>query len=101
MISRYYIFSFFFLYFNIYYCDYRYAKMVNIIFNQVLFIQFCGSILVLCTCVYYLSSHITEFESATLIIYTFGMFVQIYVYCWSGNEVILKVSNCFVFYNLF
>ncbi|GAB1867161.1 Odorant receptor [Camponotus japonicus] len=72
---------------------YKYAKMVNIIFNQVLFIQFCGSILVLCTCVYYLSAHITEFESATLVIYTICMFIQIYIYCWSGNEVILKSKN--------
>ncbi|CAL1679065.1 unnamed protein product [Lasius platythorax] len=69
---------------------YKYAKTVNIIFNQVLFVQFFCSILVLCTSVYYLSVHITESESATLIIYTFGMFVQIYIYCWSGNEVILR-----------
>jgi len=31
--------------------------------------------------------------SATMIFYTFGMFVQIYFLCWSGNEVILKVYN--------
>ncbi|KAL6431328.1 hypothetical protein ACFW04_007173 [Cataglyphis niger] len=72
---------------------YKYAKTVNIIFNQVLFVQFFGSILVICTTTYYLSEHITEFESATLIVYTFCMFVQIYIYCWSGNEVILKSQN--------
>ncbi|XP_011705074.1 PREDICTED: odorant receptor 46a, isoform B-like [Wasmannia auropunctata] len=70
---------------------YKYAKTVNIIFNQVLFVQFFGSILVLCTSVYYLSMHIAEFSGiATLLVYTICMFVQIYVYCWSGNEVILK-----------
>ncbi|GAB1867165.1 Odorant receptor [Camponotus japonicus] len=69
---------------------YKYAKTVNVIFNQVLFVQFFGSILVLCTSVYYLSAHITESESATLIVYTICMFVQVFVYCWSGNEVILK-----------
>ncbi|XP_072762545.1 uncharacterized protein [Anoplolepis gracilipes] len=69
---------------------YKYAKKVNVVFNQVLFVQFFGSILVLCTSVYYLSAHITESESATLIIYTICMFAQIFVYCWSGNEVILK-----------
>ncbi|KAF3054600.1 Odorant receptor 028 [Nylanderia fulva] len=69
---------------------YKYAKTVNAIFNQVLFVQFFGSILVLCTSVYYLSAHITESESATLIVYTICMFVQVFVYCWSGNEVILK-----------
>ncbi|KAF3054596.1 Odorant receptor 026 [Nylanderia fulva] len=72
---------------------YKYAKTVNIIFNQILFVQFFCSIIVLCTTVYYLSEHITESESATLVIYTFGMFVQIYIYCWSGNEVILKSQN--------
>ncbi|EFN72309.1 hypothetical protein EAG_08004 [Camponotus floridanus] len=76
---------------------YKYAKTVNVIFNQVLFVQFFGSILVLCTSVYYLSAHITESESATLIVYTICMFVQIFVYCWSGNEVILKVMLDSVF----
>ncbi|XP_032667591.1 uncharacterized protein LOC116842453 [Odontomachus brunneus] len=69
---------------------YQYAKTVNRVFNQILFVQFFVSILVLCTSVYYLSSHIMETEAATMIIYTFGMFVQIFVYCWSGNEVLLK-----------
>ncbi|XP_011067880.1 PREDICTED: odorant receptor Or2-like [Acromyrmex echinatior] len=69
---------------------YKYARTVNVIFNQVLFVQFFGSILVLCTSVYYLSAHSTLSETATLIVYTICMFVQIYVYCWSGNEVILK-----------
>ncbi|XP_011705225.1 PREDICTED: odorant receptor 2a-like, partial [Wasmannia auropunctata] len=40
----------------------RFARMVNDVFSQVLFIQFC-------------------------------MFVQIFVYCWAGNEVILKSSG--------
>ncbi|XP_025266802.1 uncharacterized protein LOC112638784 isoform X2 [Camponotus floridanus] len=71
-------------------CIYRFAKTINMIFNQVFFIQFFGSILILCTSVYYVSTHMMESESATLIIYTFCMFVQIYLFCWSGNEVILK-----------
>ncbi|KAG5321699.1 OR46A protein, partial [Acromyrmex heyeri] len=70
---------------------YKYAKTVNVIFNQVLFVQFFGSILILCTCIYYLSTHITELsEIGTLLVYIICMFVQIYVYCWSGNEVMLK-----------
>ncbi|KYM75447.1 Putative odorant receptor 71a [Atta colombica] len=68
-----------------------YAKTVNIIFNQILFVQFFSSILVLCTSVYYLSMHIKELSAAaSLLIYTICMFVQIFVYCWSGNEVMLK-----------
>ncbi|XP_012059522.1 PREDICTED: odorant receptor 46a, isoform A-like [Atta cephalotes] len=70
---------------------YKYAKTVNIIFNQILFVQFFSSILVLCTSVYYLSMHIKELSAAaSLLIYTICMFVQIFVYCWSGNEVMLK-----------
>lgn len=72
---------------------YKYAKTVNRIFSQVLFCQFCGSILVLCTSVYYMSTHITGSEVATLSAYTICMFVQIFVYCWSGNEVILKSNS--------
>ncbi|XP_025073486.1 LOW QUALITY PROTEIN: odorant receptor Or2-like [Pogonomyrmex barbatus] len=52
------------------------------------------SILVLCTSVYYLSTHITDlYGTASLLVYTICMFVQIYVYCWSGNEVILKSTS--------
>ncbi|XP_071639793.1 uncharacterized protein [Temnothorax longispinosus] len=70
---------------------YKYAKTVNVTFNQILFIQFFVSILVICTSVYYLSMHITElFEIGLFVAYTICMCVQIYIYCWSGNEVMLK-----------
>ncbi|EFN79920.1 Odorant receptor 46a, isoform A [Harpegnathos saltator] len=72
---------------------YTYAKMVNRVFNQVLFVQFFGSILVLCTSVYYMSAHITELGALGIVVYTICMFAQILVYCWSGNEVILKSAS--------
>ncbi|XP_032667809.1 odorant receptor 4-like [Odontomachus brunneus] len=72
---------------------YNFAKTVNFVYNQVLFIQFSVSILVLCTSLYYISTHFTETESATMLVYVFCMFVQIFLYCWSGNEVILKSMN--------
>lgn len=72
---------------------YRYAKKVNSIFNEMLFVQFFGSILVLCTSVYYISTHITESEVMGILMYTTSMFVQIFIYCWSGNEVMLKVRQ--------
>ncbi|KYN07120.1 Odorant receptor 46a, isoform A [Cyphomyrmex costatus] len=73
---------------------YKYAKAVNVTFNHVLFVQFFSSILVLCTSVYYLSMHIKELSAAApLLVYTICMFVQIFVYCWSGNEVMLKSMN--------
>ncbi|XP_071562708.1 uncharacterized protein [Temnothorax nylanderi] len=73
---------------------YRYAKTVNVIFNQVLFVQFFCSIIVLCTCVYYLSTHTAELSGlVSFLVYTICMFAQIFVYCWSGNEVILKSTS--------
>lgn len=83
-----------------FYIHYRYAKTVNDIFNQALFLQLFGGILLLCTSVYYLSTHFMEKEFITVLVYAICMFVQIYVYCWSGNEVMLKV-NVIKFYNLF
>ncbi|GAB1867164.1 Odorant receptor [Camponotus japonicus] len=74
-------------------CIYKFAKTVNIIFNQIFFIQFFGSILLICTSVYYVSTHMMESRSATMVVYTCSMFVQIYFFCWSGNEVILKSLN--------
>ncbi|XP_077282454.1 odorant receptor 46a-like isoform X2 [Temnothorax americanus] len=73
---------------------YKYAKTVNVIFNQVFFVQFFCSIIVLCTCVYYLSTHISELSGlVSFLVYTIGMFAQIFVFCWSGNEVILKSTG--------
>ncbi|XP_071639468.1 odorant receptor 46a-like isoform X1 [Temnothorax longispinosus] len=73
---------------------YKYAKTVNVIFNQVFFVQFFCSIIVLCTCVYYLSTHISELSGlVSFLIYTICMFAQIFIFCWSGNEVILKSTG--------
>ncbi|KAM0729155.1 Odorant receptor Or1 [Formica fusca] len=74
-------------------CIIRLAKIINKIFSQVIFVQFFASILVLCSSLYHLSSHMTISDVATLIIYALCMFVQIFVYCWAGNEVILKSSG--------
>ncbi|XP_071639460.1 odorant receptor 46a-like isoform X2 [Temnothorax longispinosus] len=73
---------------------YKYAKTVNTIYNQVIFFQFFESILVLCTCIYYLTMYINElFALANFLAYTLCMFLQIYIYCWSANEVILKSTS--------
>ncbi|GAB1867166.1 Odorant receptor [Camponotus japonicus] len=74
-------------------CIIRLAKMINKVFSQVIFVQFFASILVLCTSLYHLSSHMTITDIISLIIYVLCMFVQIFVYCWAGNEVILKSTG--------
>ncbi|XP_011869939.1 PREDICTED: putative odorant receptor 85d isoform X2 [Vollenhovia emeryi] len=71
-------------------CIFRLAQFINDIFSQVIFVQFSTSALVLCSTIYYLSFHITVTTMATLTVYTFCMFVQIFYYCWAGNEVTLK-----------
>ncbi|EFN72308.1 Putative odorant receptor 22c, partial [Camponotus floridanus] len=72
---------------------YRLAKMINKVFSQVIFFQFFASILVLCTSLYHLSSHMTITYIISMIMYVLCMFVQIFVYCWAGNEVILKSTG--------
>ncbi|KAG7189249.1 hypothetical protein KM043_008809 [Ampulex compressa] len=72
----------------------RFATTVNYIFNSVMFIQFFGSILVLCASVYYISiAPVAGVEFFGLVFYTLCMFVQIFIYCWSGNEVTIKSAN--------
>ncbi|XP_025266811.1 odorant receptor 46a-like [Camponotus floridanus] len=74
-------------------CIIRLAKMINKVFSQVIFIQFFVSILVLCISLYYLYSHVIIIDIISLIIYVLCMFVQIFIYCWAGNEVILKSTG--------
>lgn len=69
--------------------------MVNEVFNYVLFVQFFASILILYTSVHYLTSHIAFADFIKLVVYTFCMFVQIFVYCWAGNKVMLKINHYF------
>ncbi|XP_011633609.1 odorant receptor 67a-like isoform X1 [Pogonomyrmex barbatus] len=74
-------------------CIIRLAEMINDVFSQVIFVQFFVSILVLCSCLYHLSSHLTFTDVTTLIVFIFSMFVQIFIYCWAGNEVMLKSAE--------
>ncbi|XP_072762243.1 odorant receptor 43a-like isoform X2 [Anoplolepis gracilipes] len=71
----------------------RLAKIINNVFSQVIFVQFFASIIILCTLLYYFSSHMTIIDISTLIVLLICMFVQIFVYCWAGNEVILKSTG--------
>lgn len=66
--------------------------MVNETFSQVLFIQFLANILTLCSTVYYLSFYMTVADFASSAVYTFCMFVQIFIYYWAGNEIMIKVA---------
>ncbi|EFN60771.1 Odorant receptor Or2, partial [Camponotus floridanus] len=70
----------------------RFAHMVNATFTTMMFIQFSIISLVLCMSVYKLSTITSLFtlNFAHKFSYLCSMLVQIFLYCWFGNEVILK-----------
>ncbi|TGZ57996.1 Odorant receptor [Temnothorax longispinosus] len=73
-------------------CIIRLAEMINDVFSQVIFVQFSKSVLVLCTLVYSVP-RMTVTDIATLASYIICMFMEIFYYCWAGNEVTLKSAG--------
>ncbi|XP_077279164.1 putative odorant receptor 85d [Temnothorax americanus] len=73
-------------------CIIRLVEMINDVFSQVIFVQFSTSILVLCTLVYRVS-YMTVIDIASLTCYLICMFMEIFYYCWAGNEVTLKSAG--------
>ncbi|XP_071562585.1 odorant receptor 46a-like isoform X2 [Temnothorax nylanderi] len=75
-------------------CIIRLIETINDVYRQVIFIQFFTSILVLCSVVYDLSFNLTLTNLATMFIFrAFSLFLQIFFYCWAGNEVMLKSTG--------
>ncbi|KAL2750732.1 odorant receptor Or1-like [Vespula maculifrons] len=70
---------------------YGFATRVNNVFTTMIMLQFSISSIVLCLTVYRMSkAEITSFEFLWAVFYLASMFMQIFLYCWYGNEVILK-----------
>ncbi|XP_029669165.1 putative odorant receptor 71a [Formica exsecta] len=71
---------------------YKFAYMVNAAFTVMMFIQFSLISLVLCMSVYRLSTMTSLFtlDFAYMFSYLCSMLMQIFLYCWYGNEVTLK-----------
>ncbi|KAK2576115.1 hypothetical protein KPH14_007448 [Odynerus spinipes] len=70
---------------------YRIAEKANETFNMSIFIQFFISSLVLCVSLFQLlKNDLLSMEFLALVIYLSTLLVQIYLYCWYGNEVKLK-----------
>ncbi|XP_076389277.1 odorant receptor 10-like [Megachile rotundata] len=69
---------------------FRFAKMVNEKFTEVMFFQFAASTSIMCLNLY----RILNYESIGMLIetliYSFGTFAQIAYYCWFSNEVKLE-----------
>ncbi|XP_033175465.1 odorant receptor Or1-like [Bombus impatiens] len=73
---------------------YEFAKTVNSVFQYMIFLQFCISSIVLCLSVYQFST-VDPFSMNFLWsgFYLCCMLMQVYLYCWFGNEVTLKSNK--------
>ncbi|KAL6267820.1 hypothetical protein P5V15_000892 [Pogonomyrmex californicus] len=69
---------------------YKFAYMINEKFKFIIIIQFTASMLVMCFNLYQLAKKTLSAEYIPLILYTLCMCLQIFIYCWYGNEIKLK-----------
>ncbi|XP_066595051.1 odorant receptor 10-like [Prorops nasuta] len=73
---------------------FEYAEDLNSVFSPVLFVQFSGSVIILCCSIFQISAlKPASMEFLGLLVYTICMLAQIFLYCWSGNEVMLKCGE--------
>lgn len=76
----------------------RFTKIVNAIFQYTIFLQFCISTTVLCLSILKMSSKLSfDVNFVSSLFYLCAMLMQVYLYCWFGNEVTLKVGTEFCF----
>ncbi|XP_070156627.1 odorant receptor 46a-like isoform X2 [Polyergus mexicanus] len=67
-----------------------FASVVNDRFAKIIAIQFITSTLVVCSNLYQLAQTTMSAEYLPLVLYTVCMLIEIFIYCWFGNEVKLK-----------
>ncbi|XP_018317934.1 uncharacterized protein [Mycetomoellerius zeteki] len=68
----------------------QYAYTVNNMFAKIIAIQFAVSMLVVCSNLYRIAMATNYVSFIPLIMYTSAILVQIFIYCWFGNEIKLK-----------
>ena len=78
---------------------FRFAELVNDVFNTVILIQCITSTFILCVTIFIISkSNLTSIsEFAYIAAYSACMVFELFLYCWFGNEVIYEVrtnANC-------
>ncbi|KAI4502479.1 hypothetical protein M0802_002391 [Mischocyttarus mexicanus] len=70
---------------------YKFTQKVNEVFSLMIFMQFSLSSTVLCMSVYKLSTKdVISFDFLWTFCYLACMLIQLFLYCWYGNEVTLK-----------
>jgi len=65
--------------------------MVNARFKQIIGFQFMASTMLTCSNLYQLTKSTLNADHFPLIVYTSCILTQIFIYCWFGNKVKLKV----------
>ena len=74
-----------------------YAKSLNETFTIVIFVQFALSTIVVCTSLFKLSKiDIISSDFVSMMLYLLTILVQIFIYCWYGNEVTLRVKSILI-----
>ncbi|EZA58604.1 ObirOr5-E9 [Ooceraea biroi] len=66
---------------------FEFARLVNTRFTQIIGFQFITSTLIICSNLYQLSKSTMSADNISLIVYTFCMLTQIFIYCWFGSKV--------------
>ncbi|XP_025265982.1 odorant receptor 94a-like [Camponotus floridanus] len=69
---------------------FKYAFTINNTFAKIIAIQFAVSMLVVCSNMYRIAMATDYMSLIPLIMYTSAILMQIFIYCWFGNEVKLK-----------
>ncbi|XP_077264581.1 odorant receptor 4-like isoform X2 [Temnothorax americanus] len=69
---------------------YDFASVMNERFAKIIAIQFITSMLVVCSNLYQLAQTTLSAKYLPLVLYTVCMMIEIFIYCWFGNEVKLK-----------
>ncbi|XP_078032555.1 uncharacterized protein LOC144467569 [Augochlora pura] len=73
---------------------YKFAHSVNTVFQYMILLQFMVSCIVLCLTIYKMSTaHSLDVNFAWSLSYLCSMLMQVYLYCWYGNEVTLKSTK--------
>lgn len=76
---------------------YRYAFMVQEKFKKIIGIQLLSSTLVVCFILYKLANtSLISTKFLEFVLYLACMMTQIFVYCWYGNQLKLKVNHVLV-----
>ncbi|XP_064215124.1 odorant receptor Or1 isoform X2 [Tribolium castaneum] len=72
------------------------AETIGLVFRNIVLVQFATSVSVLCETMFLLS--LVKTLNATfvmLLFYQVAIFTQIFLYCWFGNEVVLKSAKLY------